>query len=105
MVHAVQPRLDALTAPVEICLGELPSSNSFQHRAAIRPRELRLGGGRSGPGPLAAFHGSDSGNSDTLYIVTTPEVAALYQARRAIQKLVIEPAHGGTAAGWYSPLP
>jgi pilus assembly protein CpaE len=87
MVHAVQPRLDALTAPVEICLGELPSSNSFSTvlrfaRANYDWVVADLGQGLS-PLSMALIP-----ELDTLYIVTTPEVAALYQARRAIQKLV-----------------
>jgi pilus assembly protein CpaE len=87
MVHTVQPRLDALTAPADIPLGELPSSSSFS--TALRFARANydwvvadLGQGLT-PLSMALIP-----ELDTLYLVTTPEVAALYQARRAIQKLV-----------------
>lgn len=87
MVHTVQPRLDALTAPADVSLGELPSAASFSTvlrfaRANYDWVVADLGQGLS-PLSMALIP-----ELDTLYLVTTPEVAALYQARRAIQKLL-----------------
>jgi pilus assembly protein CpaE len=87
MVHSVQPRLDALTAPADVSLGELPSTASFSTvlrfaRANYDWVVADLGQGLS-PLSMALIP-----ELDTLYLVTTPEVAALFQARRTIQKLL-----------------
>jgi len=87
MVHAVQPRLDALTAPVEICLGELPSSNSFSTvlrfaRANYDWVVADLGQGLS-PLSMALIP-----ELDTLYIVTTPRSRLCTRRAGRFRKLV-----------------
>jgi pilus assembly protein CpaE len=87
MVQSVQPHLDVICAPAEIPLGELPSAASFvtvlrYARAHYDWVVADLGQGLS-PLSMALIP-----ELDALYLVTTPEVAPLYQARRVIRKLL-----------------
>jgi pilus assembly protein CpaE len=87
MVQSVQPHLDVICAPAEIPLGELPETASFTTvlryaRAHYDWVVADLGQGLS-PLSMALIP-----ELDTLYLVTTPEAAPLYQARRVIRKLL-----------------
>jgi pilus assembly protein CpaE len=87
MVQSVEPHLDVICAPAEIPLGELPTEASFATvlryaRAHYDWVVADLGQGLS-PLSMALLP-----ELDTLYLVTTPEVGPLYQARRVIRKLL-----------------
>ena len=87
MVHSSQPHLDVICAPSEIPLGELPRAENLTTvlryaRAHYDWVVADLGQGLS-PLSMALIP-----ELDILYLVTTPEAAPLYQARRIVQKLL-----------------
>ena len=87
MVHSAQPHLDVICAPSEIPLGELPRAENLTTvlryaRAHYDWVVADLGQGLS-PLSMALIP-----ELDILYLVTTPEAAPLYQARRIVQKLL-----------------
>jgi Flp pilus assembly CpaE family ATPase len=87
MVQSVQPHLDVICAPTEIPVGELPTEASFATvlRYACANYEWVVADLGQGLSPLSMALIPDL---DTLYLVTTPEVAPLYQARRIFNKLL-----------------
>ena len=87
MVHAVNPHLDLLGAPLEIPLGELPSIATLTTvlRYARANYDWVIADLGLGLSPLSM---SLIPELDILYTVTTPEVASLYQARRILHKLL-----------------
>jgi pilus assembly protein CpaE len=87
IVSTVQPHLDVLAAPADIPLGELPPPQRFADvlrfaRSACDWLVADLG---QGFGPLSATLAS---GLDALYLVTSTEVTALYQARRILRAVV-----------------
>jgi pilus assembly protein CpaE len=87
MVHSVQPHLDVIGAPAEIPVGELPTEASFTTvlRYACANYDWVVADLGQGLSPLSMALIPDL---DTLYLVTTPEVAPLYQACRIFNKLL-----------------
>jgi pilus assembly protein CpaE len=87
MVHAVNPHLDLLGAPLDIPLGELPSIATLNTvlRYARANYDWVIADLGLGLSPLSM---SLIPELDVLYTVTTPEVASLYQARRILHKLL-----------------
>jgi pilus assembly protein CpaE len=87
MVQSVQPHLDAIGAPAEIPVGELPPAANFATvlRYACANYGWVVADLGQGLSPLAMALIPEL---DTLYLVTTPEVAPLYQARRIVNKVL-----------------
>jgi len=87
MVDSVQPRLDAICAPAEIPLDELPATENFttvlRYARANHDWVVADLGQSLSPLSMALIP-----ELDTLYLVTTPEAAPLYQARRMVHKLL-----------------
>lgn len=87
LVSAVQPELDVLGAPAGIPLGALPDARGF---AGV----LRYARSQYDwvvvdlAAQLTPFSAGLLDELDTLYLVATPEVASLLQARRIVQKLI-----------------
>jgi pilus assembly protein CpaE len=88
LVTAVQPHLDVLKAPSEIPLGGLPGMRGFvevlhfargQYDWVIADLAQNLT-------PLSL---SLLAELDTLYVVATPELTSLRQARRIVQRVIL----------------
>jgi Flp pilus assembly CpaE family ATPase len=87
MVRSAQPELDVICAPAEIPLDGLPAHQSFATvlRYAAAQYDWVVADLGQGLSPLSMDLVAEL---DTLYLVTTPEVAPLYQARRIVHKLL-----------------
>jgi len=82
-----QPQLDVLAAPAAIPLGALPGARSFagvlSYARSVYDWVVADLGAQLTPVSLALMEELDS-----LFLVATPDVASLLQARRIVQKLM-----------------
>jgi pilus assembly protein CpaE len=87
LVSTVQPHLDVLPAPSEIPLGGLPGNRGFSEvlRFARCRYDWVIADLAQHLTPLSLSLIEDL---DTVYVVTTPEVAPLLQTRRIIQRMI-----------------
>ena len=88
LVTTVQPHLDLLKAPSEIPLGWLPGMRGFSEvlRFARAQYDWVVADLAQHLTPLSLALLEEL---DTLFVVATPEVTSLLQARRMIQKIVL----------------
>jgi pilus assembly protein CpaE len=86
-VTAPQPHLDLLTAPSDIPLGGMPGTRGFSEvlRFARCQYDWVVADLAQHLTPLSL---ALLGDLDTLFVVTTPEVTALLQTRRMVQKII-----------------
>ena len=86
-VSSPQPQLDVLAAPAAIPLGALPGARCFAGVLSYARSQYDWVvadlGAQLTPVSLALME-----ELDTVFLVATPEVASLLQARRIVQKLV-----------------
>lgn len=87
LVTKVAPRLDVLNAPAVIPLAELPGPRRFADvlRFARANYPWIIADLGVGLNPISAGLLPDL---DTIYVVSTPEVASLYQTRRIVRTIV-----------------
>jgi len=87
LVSAVQPQLDVLAAPAEIPLGGLPGARDFAGVLSYAHCQydwiVADLGANLAPLSLALIE-----DLNAVYLVTTPEVSSLLQARRIVQRLI-----------------
>lgn len=87
LVTTVQPQLDVLATPAEIPLGGLPGIRGFTEvlRYARSQYDWVIADLAANLTPLSVALLEDL---DSVFLVATPEVASLLQARRIIQRLI-----------------
>jgi len=86
MVSTVQPHLDVLAAPAEIPLAGLPGNRGFEEILRIARSQYDWVIADLGRG-LCALNVALMSELSAIFLVTTPEVEALLQSRRIIDRL------------------